>query len=165
MVKEEKLTKEAIGYIICNCLMKIIELFISTFLVAYLLKISNGNMFNVAIHYITYYLGHAFFYTIFSYFLHKGNKVYFYRIGILFKGIFLILISLLEEDIKLYIVPVSLFYGLSSGIYWSSYNVMKNEGISSKYIQKFYGLYNIGGYIISIVAPIILGSIIDAGFC
>lgn len=163
MGKDGKLTKESIGYIICNCLLKIIELFVSTFLVAYLLKISDGNMFNVALYYIVDYIALGLFYSLFSVFLHKGNKVIFYRCGILIKCIFLILISLLKENIVDYIVPLALFYGLSSGIYWSSYNVMMNEAISSKSIQKFYGIYNIWGYIISIVAPIALGSIIEAG--
>ena len=57
MGRDGKLTKEAIGYIICNCLMKIIELFVSTFLVAYILTVSNGNMFNVAVFYIMQYIG------------------------------------------------------------------------------------------------------------
>lgn len=163
MGKEGKLTKESIGYITCNCLMKIIELFVSTFLVAYLLTISNGNMFNVAMYYIMQYIGLGFFYSLFSSFLHKGNKVYFYRSSILLKCIFLILISLLKERVVDYVIPIALFYGLSSGVYWSSYNVMMNEAISSKSIQKFYGLYNIWGYIVNIVAPIALGSIIEAG--
>lgn len=163
MGKDGKLTKEATGYIICNCLLKIIDLFVSTFLVAYLLTISDGNMFNVALYYIVNYTALGFFYSLFSTFLHKGNKVVFYRCGIIIKCIFLILIALLKENIANYIVPLGLFYGLSSGIYWSSYNVMMNEAISSKSIQKFYGLYNIWGYIISVVAPIALGSIIDSG--
>lgn len=163
MGREGKLTKESIGYIVCNSLMKIIELFVSTFLVAYLLTISNGNMFNVAMYYIMQYIGLGFFYSLFSSFLHKGNKVYFYRSSILLKCIFLILISLLKERVVDYVIPIALFYGLSSGVYWSSYNVMMNEAISSKSIQKFYGLYNIWGYIVNIVAPIALGSIIEAG--
>lgn len=163
MGKDGRLTKESIGYIICNCLMKIIELFVSTFLVAYLLQISNGNMYNVAMYYIMQYIGLGVFYSLFSYFLHKGNKVYFYRFSILLKCGFLILISLLKENVVDYVIPIALFYGLSSGVYWSSYNVMMNEAISSKSIQKFYGIYNICGYIVSIVAPIALGSIIDAG--
>lgn len=163
MGRDGKLTKESIGYILCNCLMKIIDLFVSTFLVAYLLTISNGNMYNVAMYYIMHYIGLGIFYSLFSYFLHKGNKVHFYRCGILIKCIFLILISLLQENIANYVIPLALFYGLSSGLYWSSYNVMMNEAISSKSIQKFYGIYNIWGYIISIVAPLVLGSIIDAG--
>jgi len=163
MGKDGRLTKESIGYILCNCLMKIIELFVSTFLVAYLLTISDGNMFNVALYYIMHYVGLGVFYSLFSYFLHKGNKVHFYRISILLKCIFLIVISLLKENIVDYVVLIALFEGLASGIYWSSYNVMMNEAISSKSIQKFYGIYNICGYIISIVAPIVLGSIIDAG--
>ena len=70
---------------------------------------------------------------------------------------------MLKENIVDYVVPLALFYGLSSGIYWSSYNVMMNEAISSKSILKFYGIYNIWGYIISIAAPIALGSIIEVG--
>lgn len=163
MESEGKLTKEAIGYIVCNCMMKIIELFVSTFLVSYLLTISNGNMFNVALYYIIYFLGVAIFYSLFSCFLHKTSKLLFYRIGIVLKGLFLISISLLKENVTEYVIPVALFYGISSGAYWSSYNVMKNEAISSKSVQKFYGLYNIWGYIVNIVAPIALGSIIDAG--
>lgn len=163
MGKDGRLTKESIGYIICNCLMKIIELFVSTFLVAYLLQISNGNMYNVAMYYIMQYIGLGVFYSLFSYFLHKGNKVYFYRFSILLKCAFLISISLLKENVVDYVIPIALFYGLSSGVYWSSYNVMMNEAISSKSIQKFYGIYNICGYIVSIVAPIALGSVIDAG--
>lgn len=163
MGQDGKLTKEATGYIVCNCLMKIIELFVSTFLVAYLLTISNGNMFNVAMYYVMQYIALGVFYSLFSCFLHKGNKVYFYRSSILLKCIFLICITLLKENISHYIIPIALFYGLSSGLYWSSYNVMMNEAISSKSIQKFYGIYNICGYIVSIVAPIALGSVIDAG--
>lgn len=163
MGREGKLTKEAAGYIICNCLLKIIELFVSTFLVAYLLTISNGNMFNIALYYIMYYIGLGIFYALFSCFLHKGNKIHFYRAGILLKCVFLILVSVLKEDIVDYIVPIALFYGLSSGLYWSSYNVMMNEAISSKSIQKFYGLYYIWGHIVNIIAPIVLGSIIDSG--
>ena len=143
MGKDGKLTKEATGYIICNSLLKIIDLFISTFLVAYLLTISDGNMFSVALYYIINYTSLGVFYSLFSCFLHKGNKVLFYRCGILIKCIFLILIALLKENIVNYVAPLGLFYGLSSGIYWSSYNVMMNEAISSKSIQKFYGMYNI----------------------
>lgn len=163
MGTDGKLTKEAIGYILCNCLMGIVGLFVSTFLVAYLLTISNGNMFNVALYYIMNYIGLGLFYTIFSCFLHKYNKVNFYRASILFECLFLVLISLLKENIIDYVIPIALFYGLISGLRWSSYNLLINEAISSKSIQKFYGIYNICGYVISIVAPITLGSIIDAG--
>ena len=89
--------------------------------------------------------------------------MYFYRFSILLKCAFLISISLLKENVVNYVIPIALFYGMSSGVYWSSYNVMMNEAISSKSIQKFYGIYNICSYIVSIVAPIALGSVIDAG--
>ena len=51
--------------------------------------------------------------------------------------------KILKENVASYVIPMALFYGLSSALYWSSYNVMMNEAISSKSIQKFYGIYNI----------------------
>ena len=162
-MSDGKLSKEGYGFVICNCLCKVIDLFVSTFLVAYLLGITNGNILQVAIYYVFLYIGMLVFYTLFSYFLHKINKLIFYRSSILLKCIFLISIALLKENVIHYIVPIALFYGIEQSLYWSSYNIMMNEAISSKGIQKFYGVYNIFGYITSIVAPLALGSVIDAG--
>lgn len=158
-----KLSKEGIGFIFCNCLSKIIDLFVSTFLVSYLLGITNGNILQVSLYYAFLYLGMTVFYVICSYFLHKINKLVFYRISILLRCVFLVLIALLKENVIDYIIPIAIFYSIEQSLYWSSYNAMMTEAISSKNIQKFYGVYNIYGYITSIIAPIALGSVIDAG--
>lgn len=163
MGENSKLTKEGIGYVICNCLSKVIDLFVSTFLVAYLLNVSNGNILQIGLYYVFLYTGMIIFYTLFSSFLHKINKLVFYRISILLKCVFLILIAILKADIIHYIIPIAIFYSLVMSLYWSSYNIMMNEAISSKNIHKFYGVYNIGAYITNVIAPIVLGSVIDAG--
>lgn len=163
MGENSKLTKEGIGYIICNCLSKVIDVFVSTFLVAYLLNIANGNILQVGLYYTFLYLGMIIFYTLCSMFLHKINKLIFYRTSLLLKCVFLVSIALLKENIVNYIIPISLFYGIVQSLYWSSYNVMMNEAISSKNIQKFYGYYNIFGYITNVVAPLVLGSVIEVG--
>ena len=51
MASSNKLSREGIGFILCNCLSKIVDLFVSTFLVAYLLNLSNGNFFQVSLFY------------------------------------------------------------------------------------------------------------------
>ncbi len=163
MKENNKLTKEAKGYIICNGLNKVIDLFISTFLVAYLLNISGGNILQVSLYYLFVYMGMIVFYSLCSYFLGRANKLYFYRSSLLLKCLFLILISVLKENIATYIVPIAILYSIENSLYWSSYNCMITEAISSKIMHKFYGTYNIVGYIVSIVAPIALGFIIDAG--
>lgn len=163
MVSENKLSKEGIGFILCNCLSKIIDLFVSTFLVAYLLGITNGNILQVSLYYMFLYLGMLVFYTVFSHFLHRISKLVFYRTSIALRCVFLVTVALLKENVVNYIIPIAVFYGIEQSLYWSSYNVMMTEAISSKNIQKFYGTYNIFGYITSIVAPLVLGSIIDAG--
>ena len=83
--------------------------------------------------------------------------------SILLRCVFLVLIALLKENVIDYIIPIAIFYSVEQSLYWSSYNAMMTEAISSKNIQKFYGVYNIYGYITSIIAPIALGSVIDAG--
>ena len=159
----KKLNREHIGFILCNCLSKIIDLFVSTFLVAYLLNLSNGNFFRVSLYYVFVYLGMLIFYTLASKFLHKINKLVFYRSAIVLRCIFLISIALLKENIVDYIIPIAIFYSIEASLYWASYNAMMSEAISSKNMQKFYGTYSIYGYIISILAPLALGGIIDAG--
>ena len=44
-----KLNREEKGFVLCNCLSKIIDLFVSTFLVAYLLSITGGNILQVSL--------------------------------------------------------------------------------------------------------------------
>ena len=163
MGENSKLTKEGIGYIICNCLAKVIDVFVSTFLVAYLLNITGGNILEVGLYYTFLYLGMLVFYSMCSFFLHKINKLIFYRTSLVLKCAFLIGIALLKENIVNYIVPVAIFYSVVQGLYWSSYNIMMNEAISSKNIQKFYGYYNIFAYITNVVAPLVLGSVIEVG--
>ena len=158
-----KLSKEGMGYVICNCLSKVIDLFVSTFLVAYLLNLSNGNFFQVSLYYVFVYFGMMVFYTIASKYLHRINKLVFYRISILSKCVFLISITLLGDNIVNYVIPIAVFYSILTSLYWASYNAMIGEAISSKNTQKFYGLYNIYGYIMNIVAPLVLGSAIEMG--
>lgn len=163
MKENNKLTKEAKGYIVCNGLNKVIDLFISTFLVAYLLNITGGNILQISLYYLFVYIGMIVFYSLASYLLHNVNKLYVYRISLVLKCLFLMLIAILREDVAKYIIPIAILYSIESGLYWSSYNCMMTEAISSKSVHKFYGVYNIVGYIVSIVAPIALGFIIDAG--
>lgn len=163
MAKENKLGKEEYGYVICNGLSKIIEMFVSTFLVAYLLNLSNGNFFEVSLYYLFVYLGMIVFYSLFSFFLHRINKLIFYRTSILLKCAFLILIALLKENIVNYIIPISLLYSVQTSLYWSSYNAMMNGALNSNNIHKFYGVYNICAYIVNIAAPIALGGVIELG--
>ena len=92
MSTKNKMSKENIGFILCNCLSKIVDLFVSTFLVAYLLNLSNGNFFQVSLYHLFLYIGMMIFYSIASKYLHRINKLVFYRIAILLKCVFLICI-------------------------------------------------------------------------
>lgn len=158
---KEKLSRENKGYILCKCFTRVIDLFVSTFLVAYFLKLTSGNIFQISMYYALLYVAQTISYFLVSLLLPKVDKLIFYRLSIVLQCVFLMMIALLKEDIVNYIIPISLFYGLAGGMYWSSFNLLVNQGVSSKNMQKFYGLYHMCANITNIIAPIILGYIID----
>lgn len=158
---KERLSKENKGYILCKCFTRVIDLFVSTFLVAYFLKITSGNIFQISMYYCLLYLAQTLSYFLVSLLLPKVNKLIFYRLSIVLQCIFLILIALLKDGIVDYIIPIALFYGFASGMYWASFNIMINQGVSSKNMQRFYGLYHMSASVTNIIAPVILGFIID----
>jgi hypothetical protein len=157
----ERLSGENKGYILCKCFTRVIDLFVSTFLVAYFLKITSGNIFQISMYYALLYVAQTISYFLISLLFPKIDKLVFYRLSIILQCVFLMMIALLKENIVNYIAPIALFYGFSGGMYWSSFNLLVNQGVSSKNMQRFYGIYHMSANITSIVAPIILGYIID----
>ena len=98
--KNGKLDVSAKSLMTCEIINSIIDLFLNTFLVAYLLNITNENICSVAIYYGIDYAVTGICMYIIGYFLKKYNMANIYRIGILGKCIFVILIVFLRERIQ-----------------------------------------------------------------
>ena len=94
-METEKLSKSAKSLMTCEIINSIIDLFLSTFLVAYLLNITNKNIGYVAVYYIIDYAITAISMYILGFFLKKYNIANIYRIGIFLKCIFVIIIVFL----------------------------------------------------------------------
>ena len=73
IIEDEKLSTSAKSLMICEIINSIIDLFLSTFLVAYLLNLTNENICSVAIYYVIDYAITGVCMYIIGYFLKKYN--------------------------------------------------------------------------------------------
>ena len=159
--KNGKLDVSAKSLMTCEIINSIIDLFLNTFLVAYLLNITNENICSVAIYYGIDYAVTGICMYIIGYFLKKYNMANIYRIGILGKCIFVILIVFLRERIQNFLIPISIILGIAETIYWSACDNMVGLVTNEKNIKKYIKKKKIIRTFTKIIMPIVLGTSIE----
>ncbi len=161
IIKNENLNKSAKSLMACEIINSIIDLFLGTFLVAYLLNITNENIGSVAIYYVIDYAITGICMFLIGYFLKKYNIANIYRLGILIKCLFVILIVFLREQIQNYLIPIAIVLGVAETIYWGACDnivgLVTNENNRKKYTTN----KKIIRSFTKIIMPIILGTSIE----
>ncbi len=150
--------------LICHLFKTITSLFVSTFLTAHIYTFSSdafGYLFNVAVFYISVYLSMMVFYMILSIFVDKTNRVIFYRISIVVTGILIIIIISFGEQLAQLLILAGALHGLSEALYYSSYNVIKEEMVGKSSMGKFITSSRAIGDLLNIICPVTLGALID----
>ena len=151
---------------ITSSINNIISLFASTFLVSFITQ-TNANeplsktLVAIGLFYFSLYFVQAFIYFIMGYLVDKTNRISLYRLGIIVKGAFIVLIIFLGEDLAKMAPLAGAVYGVAESLYWSSYNVMKCEIIPKRQADSFIALNTLLNKIINIVFPILIGFLID----
>lgn len=158
---KKKFDKNIFGLIANAALHNMITIYINTFLVAYILNVSAGNFFNVALYYVIAYSTMIVSYTFFSFLICKINKLLIMRTSIVFSCIMLAMMAILQSSIVNYLVMISLIYNFSSGMYWSATNSLSNELVRGKKLQSYNTYNSVVSSMTSIIIPIVFGSIID----
>lgn len=141
-------------------LKSILESFADSFLVLYFLTLSDHNIIPFGIYKVVSLT--VVFFTIFT--LRKicesKYRIHLLRIGILLDFIFFLTIIFLKDSIIDYIYLVGILYGLEEGFYYSVYNIFESDGITNKERAKFMGTYTTMKSILSILFPLLFGSLI-----
>ncbi|MCI8273456.1 MAG: MFS transporter [Clostridia bacterium] len=161
-----KLGKNAIFLISSDLIYTITALFAETFLVAYLLKITNDNMTQVSLYYMILNFIHATGSIFIGKFIkdEKYNKTKILSLGIIIRSIFILFIVLLGNKLSNMFVIVAIFCGISETLYWATHEMIF-VGITNNSNRKSYmATKKIASTIVHIVAPIILGSTIELYF-
>ena len=147
---------------ILRVLKNIIANFVDSFLVLYFLDVSDSNILPLGIYKLVAIIAIysvIFLARNFSKSKHRANLM---RIGIVLDFVYFLTIILLKDKVVDYIYLVGLLYGLEEGFYYSVYNILESDGITNEERAKFAGTYTATESILSIIFPLIFGSLIYA---
>lgn len=141
-------------------LKSILNHFVSSFLVLYFLTLSESNILPLGIYNIVSIS--VIFITIFLLrnICKSKYRIHLLRIGIILDLIYFIAIIVLKQNIIDYIYIVGILYGLEEGFYYSVYNMFESNGVSNKERTRYNGTYTAAKSILSIMFPLIFGSLI-----
>lgn len=135
---------------------KVISVFKDIFLGIYFLKITQGNIVDVSMYYITFYLTYLICLLIVNK-LQKMNLVSMFRVGIFLNLMQCIILLIVGEQISNYIIPFAIFASIGNAFYYYPEQILikrvNKEGNFQNYITKD----QILKYSINIILPIILG--------
>ena len=147
---------------ILRVLKNIIANFVDVFLVLYFLDVSDKNILPLGIYKLVAII--AIYIVIFSVrnFAKSKHRANLMRIGIVLDFVYFLTIILLRDKVVDYIYLVGLLYGLEEGFYYSVYNILESDGITNEERAKFTGTYTATESILSIIFPLIFGSLIYA---
>ena len=147
---------------ILRVLKNVITSFVDIFLVLYFLDISDKNILPLGIYKLVAII--AIYSVIFltRNFAKSKHRANLMRIGIVLDFIYFLTIIILKDRVVDYIYLVGLLYGLEEGFYYSVYNILESDGVKNEERAKFTGTYTATQSILSIVFPLIFGSIIYA---
>ncbi|MCI8393200.1 MAG: MFS transporter [Clostridia bacterium] len=158
---EGKIDKSLKALMACEIINAVIDLFLGTFLVAYLLNITNDNMGAIAIYYVVDYAITGIFIYVIAGFLKKYNIEKIYRAGILIKCIFVISIVFLREQIQSFLIPIAIILGISETIYWGACDNIVGLATNEKNREKYTANKKIIRSFVKVIMPIILGTSIE----
>ncbi len=156
--------KSTIGLSVCHLMFSVINLFLSTFLIAHIYTLTSdlfSYVLNVGIYQLASYFCMLISYFLFSFWVDKSNRIWVYRIANIIKAVLVIVTIFYGKDLAKIVVLAGVLNGLAHGAYYASYNVLKQEMVSRKSMDNFAVVLTILGKVINVVCPILLGMLID----
>ena len=142
-------------------LKNILTNFVDSFLVLYFLDISDRNIVPLGIYKLVAIIAIYSVILLTRNFSKSKNRANLMRIGIILDFAYFLTIILLKDKVVNYIYLVGLLYGLEEGFYYSVYNILESDGITNEERAKFAGTYTAIESILSIIFPLIFGSLIS----
>lgn len=158
-----KIEKNAWLLMFSDFIYSLTGIFVNTFLVAYLLKVTNENITTIATYYITLYI----IKTIGCFFVEKLIKKIpsktksIMALGIILRALFILLIVILSNKIVNNYIWVAIMYSLSEVFYWCSHELIYIDVTTNNNRKNYMTVKQILSQVINIISPIILGASIE----
>ncbi len=148
----------------CHALATVVNLFVSTFLVAHIYSFEGGvfnYIYNVAFFNLVAYAVFFVAVGLISRFVEKSNRIWFYRVGLLLRTGLVILVLFFGKELAQLLPLAGVLNGLSEAFYYASYNVLKQEMVSRKSMKNYAVFNQAVCKVVEIVCPVILGALIE----
>lgn len=138
-----------------------LDIFVSVFLVAQILTVTNGDFSKVALFYAFVWGSIILTFWLFSYIVKNFSRVWCIRISTigLLAGVILILVY--QDSLTDWYLILGALWGLAEGIYWCSMHTFTSEAMGGKKMAGYAVLYTGISYLTRLVFPLTLGAVIQ----
>ena len=159
-MKEEKLSKSAIGIMGSLLINNVLYMFVNTFMVAYFITLTNYDYKQISIYYVLSFIAILLTFLTFGRIIKNKNQVWVFRSGIIAYCLYIFILAFLKEKIVTYFAPLGFFYGIVQGLIWVAAHTLVNEHTQNN-TNKFISFKSIISKILKIFFPIVFGVSIE----
>jgi len=159
-MKEEKLSKSAIGIMGSLLINNVLYMFVNTFMVAYFITLTNYDYKQISIYYALSFIAILLTFLTFGRIIKNKNQVWVFRSGIIAYCLYILMLAFLKEKIVTYFAPLGFFYGIVQGLIWVAVHTLVNEHTQNN-TNKFISFKSIISKILKIFFPIVFGVSIE----
>lgn len=157
----KKFSKNAKLLLSCLLINGITSTFIYTYLLAFILDISNNGIVNVAIFYLVLHVTMIILSWVMAPLFKKFNKALSLKLGIIFKFLFVIIVVFLGKSILKYVYIIAIFNAFSEVTFWGGANPLQPVVTDNNNLSLYISLTKIFSTIIGLIVPILMGFCID----
>ncbi len=160
--KDDKVSRNSL--FVCHNIMKVVKLFLSTFLIGYIYQFCGDiheYIFKVGVFELCHYAALLIVFLALVPLVEITNRVWIYRIGVMCRVIFVAFAVFFGDKIAMLLPLAGALDGFSNGVYYASYNVMRQEMVSRKKLGAYIFVGEGVSKVINVAVPLVLGALID----
>jgi len=143
-------------FLVADLAGKVINVFKDVFLGIYFLKITKGNIVDVSLYYIIFFMTYLLCLLAVNK-MQKMNLVMMFRIGIFLNLMQCIILLIAGEEISNYIIPFAIFASIGNAFYYYPEQILIKRVNKENNFQNYITKDQILKYTVNIVLPILLG--------
>jgi len=155
-----RLTKESKALLIVSMLLTAGMVIVGTFINVFLLRATDGNVSLIIIQNMIVFITLWIAFVGGSKLLAKISITTLLRLGLLSMALYFTLILLLQNHLATFLVPLAIFNGLGSGLYWFATNLLIAKVIEETEQGRYFGYQQTSGSILGVITPAVSGFVI-----
>ena len=156
-----KFSKNTSLILSCVAINSITSIFIYTYLLAYIIDISNNSVTNVAKFYLTLHIAMIAFSWIMAPLFKKFKKTLSLKFGVVAKFLFVGMIVVFKDSVLELVYLIAIFNAFAEVVFWGGMNPLQAEISKTNNLRLFISISKVINIVINVVVPIIMGYFID----